>query len=148
MVGIFSVWPGFALLEPGEAIVSLSFSHAGQRVGECRQLTQQELERLAPNMRKPSDCPRERHDVFVSFAVDDAVLYQQTLPPSGIWRDGKSNIYQRLTLDAGEHRFRIVMNDSGTAPVANHERDLNVTLRPQQNLLISFDGLQQQFVFD
>ena len=46
-------------------MVSLSFSRAGQRIRECRRLTQEELNRLPPNMRKPEDCPRERLPVRV-----------------------------------------------------------------------------------
>ena len=42
----------------GQAMVSVSFSHAGQRIQECRILTQEELNKLPPNMRKPEDCPR------------------------------------------------------------------------------------------
>jgi hypothetical protein len=59
LVGVFSVWPKFRLLQPSEALISLTFSHAGQRVGECRQLSQQELNELPPSMRRPADCPRD-----------------------------------------------------------------------------------------
>jgi D-3-phosphoglycerate dehydrogenase len=85
IVGAFSVWPEIRLLASSEAMLSLTFSHAGQRVGECRQLTQQELDELPPNMRRPADCPRERHPVFVRLKANGVVLFEDTLLPSGLW---------------------------------------------------------------
>ncbi|HET6565717.1 MAG TPA: 4Fe-4S binding protein, partial [Xanthomonadales bacterium] len=37
----FSAWPAFSLMQPGEAMVSLSISHTGQRMVECRKFTQE-----------------------------------------------------------------------------------------------------------
>jgi len=67
VVGALSVWPPYELVEEDRAIVSLVFAHAGERVGECRTFSQEELNKLPPNMRKPADCPRERHPVRVEL---------------------------------------------------------------------------------
>jgi hypothetical protein len=147
-VGLLSVWPQFSPLAPQEAIISLSFSHAGQRVGECRQRTQGELDKLPPNMRRPTDCPRERHAIDVSLVLGEELLYQDALPPSGLWSDGKSNVYQRLTVDAGSHRLRISMNDSGTAPAVDYELDAELDISPGQNLLVSFDSQRGEFMLN
>ena len=61
LVAALSVRPELRLLGDQQAIVSLSFSHAAQRIGECQRLSQEELMALPPNMRKPDRCPRERH---------------------------------------------------------------------------------------
>ena len=82
VVGAFSVWPRYTLIEPGRAMVSLTFSHAGQRIEECRHLSQAELNELPPNMRKPTDCPRERHAVEVEFRVDGEPTWSATLQPA------------------------------------------------------------------
>lgn len=147
VVGLLSVWPGYQLLAPGQAIISLTISHAGQRIGECRQLTQEELNELPPNMRKPSDCPRERHPIRVELRADGAVLYRETSPPSGLWSDGKATVYQRLQMDAGRHELFVGMNDSGGDGEFDFELKSAEDLSPGQNLVIDFDELQQAFVF-
>jgi hypothetical protein len=144
-VGVFSVWPDIRLLQPSEAIVSLTFSHAGQRVGECRQLTQQEMNELPPNMRRPSDCPRERHPVFVRFSANGKLLLTELLPPSGFWHDGKSNLYRRIRLDAGRYTLDLGMNDAGATSTVTAETRFDVLLAPGQNLVIGFDQESQQF---
>lgn len=147
VVGLLSVWPKYEWLASNKAIVSLTFSHAGQRIGECRRLTQQELSELPPNMRKPMDCPRERHPIGVEFRTDETVLYQETLPPSGLWADGKATVYRRLEIDAGHYELFIGMNDSGGDQGFDYQSRTVLDILPGQNLVIDFDELQQTFVF-
>lgn len=147
LVGLFSVWPKYRLLAQDQAIVSLTFSHAAQRIGECRRLTQEELNELPPNMRVPTDCPRQRHPISVEFRVDGAVLYQQKLQASGLWADGKATVYQRLQIDAGPHELFIGMNDSGGGETFDYEMKTVQDIWPGRNLVIDFDELQRTFVF-
>jgi hypothetical protein len=148
VVGAFSVWPGYRLLDEQEAIVSLTFSHAAQRVEECRRLTQEELNALPPNMRKPDECPRERHQVHVDMRFDGQLVYSETVPPSGMWKDGKVNVYQRTTTEAGNYALFIGMNDSGSDDGYDYERRQDVTILPGQNLVITFDNMQKKFVIE
>ena len=143
----FSAWPVFKLINPDQAVISLTFSHAGQRVAECRRMTQDELNKLPPNMRKPMDCPRERKPVTVVFRVDGENVYQETLPPSGIWSDGESTVYVRIPVSAGEHRFFIGMTDSGRVAGFDYELDTSVNLRPEQHMVVEFDSERKTFVF-
>ena len=108
---VFTIWPRFSQLADGNAIVSLTFLQAGKRLEKCRKRTQEELNKLAPNMRKPTDCQRERHPVDVMFSADGEILYQQSLAPSGFWKDGKSTVYYRVELAAGSHQLFIGMSD-------------------------------------
>lgn len=146
MLGVFSVWPAYRLLDDGQAIVSLTFSHAAQRVAECRRLTQEELNALPPNMRKPEQCPRERHDIEVEMRLNDAVLYTQTLSPSGLWKDGKATVYSRSTIDAGEHELFVGMNDSGPGTGFDYVLRRKLAIEPGQNLVVTFDDLHGTFV--
>jgi len=145
VVGLFSVWPRYALLDPQEAIVSLTFSHAGERIGECRRLTQEELNELPPNMRKPDDCPRARQPLFVQLKIDQQLLYETLLQPSGLWHDGKSTVYQRIRVDAGEHNLFVGMRDSGRQAGFDYVQEIDLVISPGQNLLISFDALNRRF---
>ncbi|MDT8321156.1 MAG: 4Fe-4S binding protein [Xanthomonadales bacterium] len=145
-VAVFSVWPRFGLLDDGEAMVSLSFSYDGQRIGECRQLTQEELQKLPPNMRKPIDCPRERMPVRVLFTADGRPLYEATLQPTGLWGDGSANVYQRLTLSAGQTELFIGLNERGEAEGFDHTLRQVVDLAPGQHVVVEYDERDEAFV--
>jgi Fe-S-cluster-containing hydrogenase component 2 len=147
LVGLLSVWPKYRLIEPGQAVISLTFSHAGQRLSECRQLSPQELAELAPNMRNPMDCPRERHPVQVVFSADGDVLYQESRPASGLWNDGESSVYQRIEVTAGKHRLFIGMRDTDRDSGFDYQLDEEILLESHQHLVVEFDGLNKTFVF-
>jgi quinol-cytochrome oxidoreductase complex cytochrome b subunit len=146
VVGVFSVWPRYRLIGENQAMVSLTFSHAGQRLQECRRLTQEELMKLPPNMRKPTDCPRERHPVDVTFSVDGDVLYRETTPPSGLWNDGESTVYKRLSLVEGKHELFIGMRDSGAGDAYDFERRSVMNLAAGQHVVVEFEQVSQEFV--
>ncbi|HNP63378.1 MAG TPA: hypothetical protein PKH39_05540 [Woeseiaceae bacterium] len=143
-VGVFSVWPTYELVGEQRAILSLVFSHAGQRIGDCRMLSQDELNELPPNMRTVNDCPRERHPVRVLLRSGDEVLYDATLAPSGIWADGKSSIYKRLEVDSGLHELFVGINDSGGKTEFDYRQSVVVDLPPGRNLVVQFDEKTQQ----
>jgi len=144
---VFTIWPRFSQLEEGNAIISLTFSHAGQRLNECRERTQEELNKLPPNMRKPSDCPRERYPVRVAFKTNEQVLYEQSLAPSGFWKDGESSIYYRTELPAGRHEFFIGMSDSGREEGFDYSGTSEFTLTAGQHVVVEFNHLQKDFIF-
>lgn len=145
LLGAFSVWPAYRVMEPTEAMVSLTFSHAGQRVGECRQLSQEEMNELPPNMRRPADCPRQRHPVVVRLTANDEVVFEDTLPPTGLWSDGKSNLYRRLKVHAGNYLLSVAMNDSGNPASMDLETKFSASIKPGQNLVIGFDSPNRRF---
>lgn len=145
VVGLLSVWPRFEMIEEDKSIVTVTFSHAAQRVGECRQLTQEELNKLPPNMRKPADCPRERHPVRLELHSGDRILYQDILLPSGIWSDGKANIYHRVEIVAGIHQLFVGMNDSGGDVGFDFENSETMDIAPGRNVVVRFDPESGQF---
>ncbi len=147
VIGWLSVWPRFELLDPGQAMISLTFSHAGQRVHECRARSQEELEELPPNMRNPMDCPRERQPVHVQFNVDGDILYEATLPPSGVWKDGESTVYRRLPVAAGSRQLFVGMRDSDRSEGFDYELAAEIVLEANQHLLVEFQAEQQSFIF-
>lgn len=147
-IGLLSVWPEYRMLEENEAFVSVTFSHAAKIIGECHQLTQAELDELPPNMRKPMSCPRERHPVYLELRADKEVIFSATLLPSGIWSDGKANVYNRSTIKAGTYLLFIGMNDSGTGDGFDYELSVETEIEPGQNLVVGFDGLSNSFVIE
>lgn len=148
VLGVFSVWPAYRLLDEQQAIVSLTFSHAAQRLQECRRLSPEELAALPPNMRRPEACPRERHDIKVEMRVDDALLFARTLSPSGLWKDGKATVYSRAAIDSGEHEIFVGMSDSGPGIGFDYVLRRRLLIEPGQNVVVSFDDLHGAFVVE
>ena len=138
LIGYFSASPRYRHLAPDQALLRLSFSHAGSFVGECRERGAEELARMPANMREAKDCPRERSPVHVRVELDGAPLYDEKFSPSGIRRDGAAAGYRRLAIAAGEHRLRVLLNDDARIAGFNHERSETVSPVPGQVVLIDF----------
>jgi hypothetical protein len=145
VLAVLSAWPPYQLLDDEISIVSMVFAHAGERVGECRRISQEELNDLPPNMRKPADCPRERHPVRVEIRSGGDVLYSEVIQPSGIWADGKASIYKRIEVRSGRHELFVGMNDSGGAADFDYTTFAVIDLSYGRNLVIQFDEQKEEF---
>jgi len=139
IIGYFSTSPPYRHLPPGEALIKLSFSQEGKRISQCRRRTPEELAKLAPNMRAPMDCPRERSPVTVEIDLDGALAYRHAAQPSGLSKDGASTVYHRYAVPSGEHRLAIRLKDDANARGFNYHREELVTLKPGKVLVIDFN---------
>jgi len=146
LIGYFSTSPAYHHLAPGQSLIRLSISHAAQRKGECRQRTPEELAKLAPNMRAPLDCPRERSPVTIELELDGQLVVQAVAPPSGLTRDGASTIYRRLPVAAGRHRVVARLKDRVGGDF-NYVREAELELRPGRVLVIDFHAAGGGFEF-
>jgi hypothetical protein len=143
-----SDWPVYRSIPEDAAVVKLSFTHsAGRRSAECRRRTPEELARLPPNMRRPMDCPRERRPVATELAIDERVVFSAELPPSGLSRDGPSQVYRRFVVPAGDHTIVARLRDTPRTSGYDHQRAETVTLRPGQSMAIDFRPELGGFVF-
>jgi hypothetical protein len=134
-----SAAPSFQQLPQDAALLRLSMQIAGAQLEPCRPLAPSELARLPPNMRHAERCPRERADVRVRLAVDDAVLVDETLAPKGLARDGAATLYRRIVLPAGSHRVRGEVNDDTRQHAFRYQADARIELAPGQVLTVDFD---------
>lgn len=139
-IGVFSQWPRYHPIGPGEALIKVSFVHTGKPIGDCRAQSAEELARLPPNMRAPQVCPRERSPVQLTLAVNGRQLLQREAPPSGLKRDGASAMYAKLTVPAGEQRIAVMLSDDVRARDAGLKREAVLTLAPGQVLVIDYDS--------
>lgn len=137
-VGYFSVRPVYHHLEPGQALLRLSFKHAGAFASDCRSRTPEELAKLPPQLRAQMDCPRERSPVRVRVDLDGRLLYDETFAAAGLRRDGAASGYRRLPIAAGEHQVRVQVNDDARVQGFNHSGERRLTLAPGQVVLIDF----------
>ena len=131
MVWYFATSPSVRIIGDDEAMITIAFAHAGQLREPCRRLSQEELNQLAPNMRKLEDCPRERSPVTIEAVLDGEPFYQALLPPPGLFGDGGVDVFHRAKIPAGEHRLSLKMNDSVRIEGFNHslERQVRVDHR-------------------
>lgn len=138
VLGYFATLPAYTYVDPGAAVITLSFGHAGEKVSECRRLTAEEIAALAPNMRRPMDCPRGRVSLLVELQLDDEILYKASLAPSGFAGDGASSVYKRFAVAPGQRRLRARLRDSRREEGFDYELDERVDLVPGQHLVIDF----------
>src|SRR3970040_1953239 len=78
-IGYFSVAPAYVHFPSNQALIKVSFSHAGQPLEECRARTAEELAKLPPNMRLPTQCGRERSSVTFELELDGQPIYRAEL---------------------------------------------------------------------
>ncbi len=138
-VGYFSTHPPFTLLAPDEGLLRLSFLAPGKPRFECRQRTPEELAKLPPHLRSPTDCPRERSPVRVRVELDGVAVIENAFPPAGLSKDGAASGYRRLPVPAGSHELRVQVNDDARASGYTYEKDERVAIAPGQILLIDFN---------
>ncbi len=130
--------PTHQYLPDDMAVLKIAIRHAGKIIGECTPLTGAEYDKLAANMKRPELCPRERSPLKLTLLLDGEALYRDTIPASGLHRDGVSSMYQRFVLPAGPHHLQLFMNDDASAEGNTWELDQNIELLPTQVMVAQF----------
>ena len=145
LIWYFATSPSIRILEEDEAMITIAFAHAGESREPCRRLSQEELSKLPPNMRKLEDCPRERSPVVIQALLNGNTLINETLQPPGLFKDGGVNVYFSGKIPAGSHHFEIRMDDSVRKEGFDHTFEQDINIKPAQILLVNFDS-QKGFV--
>jgi hypothetical protein len=138
VIGYLSAAPSYNAFPADQAMITLSFSHGAQRKGECHRRTAEEIAKLAPNMRRPMDCPRERWPVEVTMQLDDKPLLDATYPPTGLSSDGPAQVFVQFTVPTGRHRLVARLDDDGGHEGFEHSLDREIELAPRQRLVLDF----------
>ena len=146
VVWYFSAAPSYTQLQPDQAVVTVAFAHAGKRLEECRQLSQEELAKLPPNMRAPMDCPRERSPVTVQLLLDGELLIDEVAKAPGLYNDLGIDVYRSAKVPVGEHTLAVKMNDNARVEGPTHTHEQTVTLDPAQLLVIDFNSDTGSFI--
>jgi len=148
-IGYFSTLPKYEHIPADETLIKVSFRHAGQLVGKCRELTPEEIAALPPYKRKGAkkgDCPRERSNVEVELELDGKKLYHETLVPTGLAHSSNANIYRRIPVKAGVHTLKARLKDHPDGDY-NYVTEETVDLAPGRVLVIDFKAATGGFVF-
>lgn len=139
IIWYLSTSPSYRQLMEDEAVMTISFSHAGEIKEPCHKRTQKELMKLPPNMRAPMDCSRERSPIVMEALLDGAPMYSKTANAPGFYKDGGIDIYHSVKVSAGSHHLAIKMDDSVLKEGFDYEFNQNVEIKPAQILLVGFD---------
>ncbi len=137
-LGYFANQPVYNQLPPDMALVKLSVIHGAQHEGACRKRTQAELNALAPNMRAPLDCPRERLPVTIEVLLDGKLVYRESVQPAGLARGGKTRAYYKFQTGAGPHELEARLVDSARTEGYDYEKAVRIDLIPGENFVIDF----------
>jgi len=148
VIGCFSRYPRYVYVDPGMAVIKMAFSHAGQRKEKCRRLSPEEIQKLAPNMRRSTQCTRERLPITVELYLDQDLLYEGTLAPAGLWKDGQSTVYERFVVNPGLHRLTARLRDSHRSEGFDYENSTQVRLQAGQNFVVGFRAELGGFTFN
>ncbi len=146
-IALFSGWPVHHPIGDDQALIILSIVHEGQRLKVCAQRTPEELARLPPNMRAPLDCPRERAPLAAEVELDGQLVAHQVAQPSGLSRDGRASLYQRLVTTAGSHRIVVRLRDRAGEQGFDYQREATIQLQPAQVLVIDFEPTRREITF-
>ncbi len=148
VIGYFSTLPKYTHLPPDETLIKMSFRHAGEHVGECRERTPEEMAKLPEYKRKGGSqvCSRERSDVVVELELDGKLLYHETLRPTGLSHSSNANIYRRIPVKAGTHTLKARLRDRPTGDF-NYVYEETVNLAPGRVLVIDFKAATGGFIF-
>ncbi len=146
-IGYFSQRPIYENIPPDKAQILLSFSHGGARAEACRRLSSEEIARLPPNERRPNTCSRRRLPIRVQLLLDEEVIFDRILQPTGLAGDGPAHAYEKFLVPAGRYRLVARLEDRGRPDSFAYENELVVELRPRQNLPIDFKADKGGFIF-
>ena len=147
LLGYFATAPAYNPIDPDAAMLKLSFMHVGQRKGECRKMSPDEIARLAPNMRLTLDCPRERLPVLVELELDGKLLLRREIAASGLSHDRASSIYQKFVVAPGRHLVTARLRDSARTEGFDYTRSTEVEIKPRQNFVVDFRAEAGGFIF-
>ncbi|MGD9599314.1 MAG: hypothetical protein AB7G76_15375 [Steroidobacteraceae bacterium] len=147
VIAVFSRWPSYRQIGPGESLIKLSIVHETQHVTACRKRTPEELAKLPPNMRAPMSCPRERAPLTAEVDLDGEPVVRGTARPSGLARDGRALLYHRLVTTAGSHEIAVRVRDSADTHGFDYEREEKITLQPAQILVIDLAPARREITF-
>jgi len=147
-IGYFSSMPSYTNIPEDQALIKLTFTHASKRVKPIKDMrTREEMAKLPPQLRAKRHS-RERFPLRVKFEMDGQVVYEAEILPRGLSRDLPSPVYQRFTVASGRHHFRVYMSDDGRSEGFNYTGEKTVVLGPLHTLIVDFDNIRKQFIFE
>jgi len=139
LIWYLSTSPVYRQLEDNQAVLTISFAHAGEIKEPCQKRTQKELMALPPNMRAPMNCSRERSPIVIEALLDGLPMYAHTAEAPGLFNDSGVDIYHSVKISAGSHHLAIKMDDSVLKEGFDYTFSQDINIKPAQILLVGFE---------
>lgn len=139
----------------GDALIRLSWRARGERVRECRQLTEQERRQLPRHMKRTEVCEGRVSPYALRVVLDGATSVVDTIRASGAKQDRPLYVYRELRLPPGSHRLAITFQRIGSHDEQpTDERavpprlglDVPVQLAPRGVALVTYDADARRLV--
>lgn len=146
-IGFFASNPAYTQIPDDYGMIKISMRLSGQLIGECKTLSEEELSRLPANMRNSLVCPRERSSVELMLAIDGEKAFHQTIEPAGFRKDGRSNLYHRFKIPAGNHELIVKLKDDVRLETFNYTSTKSFVIEEGGLLIIDFDEASKSFTF-
>lgn len=146
ILGYFTYRPSYTHFPDDRALIKVSFTTGGQRIGKCIRRSPAELRKLPPHKRKVLVCPRERHPISLEILVDGTPRYSATVRPAGLSSDGSSKFYKGIVTTPGRHTIVARLVNSGRTTGYDYQTTQTVELKPRQHLIIDFQRDRGGFV--
>lgn len=140
LIWYFATGPSVRIIEDDEGMLTIAFAHAGELREPCRRLSQEELMKLPPNMRKLEECARERSPVAIEASLDGKKIYSVVMQPPGLFGDGGVDVFFSEKIPAGKHHLDIKMDDSVRNEGFNYTFEKEIQIKPSHILLVDFDS--------
>lgn len=146
IVGLFS---DFRYKTPytGKPELIVSFKHPGKISEQCIELSKEELEKIPIHMRKAKQCERKRSNVRMQIYVDNNKILEKSYKPGGIWGDLNSIAIERIPMEEGKHKIKILIGDTYNLNEWNYELEDEFQFEKWKTKVILFDKIHQFKVF-
>lgn len=126
----------------GSATVRLSWRFTGERVQECRKLSEEELASQPIHMRRPEVCEGRVLPYTLRLELDGRLAVQEIIEPSGARGDRPLYVHRELPIEPGTYRLDVAFERTGPArrdSVSRLELSTTVSLGPGDVVLVTYD---------
>ena len=145
----------YAAESTGEALVRLSWRARGERVQECRPLTEEERRSLPSHMQRGEVCEGRISPYELTLVLDGERIIQDTIHGRGVREDRPLYVNRDLHVGPGPHGLRLsfswIGEGRGTQPHPQAiprelQLDTVLTAAPGEILLVTYSPETRQFV--
>lgn len=138
----------YAAEAANDGLIRLSWRARGERVQECRRLSEEEQAQLPPHMRQPEICEGRVAPYLLSVELDGAPALLDTVRASGARQDRPLYVFRDLPVAPGTHRVSVRFSrldadssqpPAGEAAPRKSELKTTVSVAAGEIALITFD---------
>lgn len=114
--------------DPSHGALRLGWRLPGQKIEECRDLTQEELNQQLAHMRRPRECKVTYINYRLRLQIGDDVVVDQLVLPPGLKHDRPLDVSFDRELTPGEYQIKVafIPEDNDNAPRFEFEGPIQV----------------------